>query len=350
MATDVPALPRSDGSGGPFIRFLEQFRDRINLNMIDAHAAKPIRLLVTGSGADELIDILDPDGSARSAVFERLETAPGWAVLDTATRAILVCPEAGVVDSPALEHLESSALPVFFIDRPLAESTGSTDPAPLLTTHASPHRPAPGKAARYRVSELTLAQLRKHVLPDVVEACRGLEVSLGAQVPSFRPTVAAKLTVDCAMNSLKVAGASALVDHVPVLGLVLGSIASAGDTIAITGMQIAMLLNLAAAYGKKAELARVIELLPVIGGGYGWRALARELSGFIPIAGPVIKAAIAYAGSLVIGQAASFYYETGDRMAPDKLSALYREAVDRARTVAKELIDKLKKKPDDSTR
>jgi uncharacterized protein (DUF697 family) len=344
MATDVPALPRSEDSGSPFVRWLEQFRDRINLGMIDSHAAKPIRLLVTGTGADELIDVLDPDGSARSAVFDHLETAPGWSIADSATRAILVCPDAGVVDRPVPEHLESSALPVFLIDRPFGD-----DEHPAITTHAVPHRPSPGQPARYRVSELTLAQLRRHVLPDVVEACRGLEVSLGAQVPAFRPTVAAKLSVDCAMNSLKVAGASALVDHVPVLGLVLGSIASAGDTIAITGMQVAMLLNLAAAYGKKAEMARVIELLPVIGGGYGWRALARELSGFIPIAGPVIKAGIAYAGSLVIGQAATFYYETGDRMAPDKMSALYREAIDRARTLAKELVDKLKKKPDNQT-
>src|SRR5215472_496675 len=98
MASDAPALPRSDG--GPFIRWLEQFRDRINLSIIDSHAAKSIRLLVTGSGADELLDVLDPDGSSRSQVFDRLETAPGWMVLDTATRAIIVCPQAGAVDSP----------------------------------------------------------------------------------------------------------------------------------------------------------------------------------------------------------------------------------------------------------
>jgi uncharacterized protein (DUF697 family) len=207
------------------------------------------------------------------------------------------------------------------------------------------HKPGPGVAARYYVSALDALELGKYLLPDIVTACRDVEISLAAKLPIFRPTVAAKITVDCALKSLQVAGASALIDHVPVLGLILGSIASAGDTIVITGMQVNMLLQIAGAYGKKAEFARVAELMPVIGGGYGWRALAREASGFIPFAGPVIKAGIAYAGTLVLGQAAGFYYETGNRMAPEKIGALYREAVERAKNVAVEFIERLRKKP-----
>ncbi|MBV8223129.1 MAG: hypothetical protein JO293_07175 [Candidatus Eremiobacteraeota bacterium] len=231
---------------------------------------------------------------------------------------------------------------MFVIDRPpFGESQAESRP-----TAPHSHRPRPGAPAHYYVSALNAAELGKYLLPDIVAACRDVEISLGARLPIFRPSVAAKITVDCALNSLKVAGASALVDHVPVLGLVLGSIASAGDTIVITGLQVNMLLRIAAAYGKKAEFARIAELLPVIGGGYGWRALAREASGFIPFAGPVIKAGIAYAGTLVIGQAASFYYETGNKMAPEKVGALYREAVDRAKNVATEFIERLRKKPE----
>ena len=78
-----------------------------------------------------------------------------------------------------------------------------------------------------------------------------------------------------------------------MVGLVLGPIASAGDMVAITGMQMMLLLHIQAAYGKDPDVQRMWQLLPVIGGGFGWRMLARELSGFVPVAGIAIKGAIA---------------------------------------------------------
>jgi uncharacterized protein (DUF697 family) len=337
----VPVPAHEDGPRTNIARWVEQFRDRINMNVLDTHAARPVRLLLAGDGATALSDVLDPSRTARGSALEMLETAPGWMVADAASRAIIVCSAGGRVPEVSLEHLRACALPVFVIDLP---ALGAQEESASPTT-PSAVKPGPGKLARYQVSSLEASELGKYLLPDIVSVCRDVEISLGARLPIFRPSVAAKITVDCALNCLKVAGASALVDHVPVLGLVLGSIASAGDTIVITGLQVDMLLRIAVTYGKKTEFARLVELLPVIGGGYGWRALAREASGFIPFAGPVIKAGIAYAGTLVIGQAASFYYETGDRMAPEKATALYREAVDRAKNVAVEFIERLRKKP-----
>jgi uncharacterized protein (DUF697 family) len=339
MSSDLPALPRADGPGAQLSQWVAHFRERVNLSVLDAQAARPVRLLLAGEGAAELADVLDPERAARGSVLQTLDDAPGWMVADSASRAIIYCPFAGTVPDEALAHFESSSLPVFVVDRPpLGDADGVRPTAP----HS--HKPGPGTPARYYVSSLNAAELVKYLLPDIVSACRDVEISLAAHLPIFRPSVAAKITVDCALRSLQVAGASALVDHVPVLGLILGSIASAGDTIAITGMQVNMLLRIAAAYGKKAEFARIAELLPVIGGGYGWRALAREASGFIPLAGPVIKAGIAYAGTLVIGQAAAFYYETGNKMAPEKIGALYREAVERAKNVAVEFIERLRRR------
>ncbi|MBV8172063.1 MAG: hypothetical protein JO219_09045 [Candidatus Eremiobacteraeota bacterium] len=340
MASDVPAIPNDEGPGTQLAQWVAHFRDRVNLSVLDAQAARPVRLLLAGQGAEELADVIDPDRTARGTILQMLDQAPGWMVADSASRAILFCDAAGTVPHAALAHFESSSLPVFVIDRPpLGETPEESRP-----TSPHSHRPGPGTPAHYHVSALNAAELGKYLLPDIVAACRDVEISLASSLPIFRPSVAAKITVDCALNCLKVAGASALVDHVPVLGLVLGSIASAGDTIVITGMQVNMLLRIAAAYGKKAEFARIAELLPVIGGGYGWRALAREASGFIPFAGPVIKAGIAYAGTLVLGQAASFYYETGNKMAPEKIGALYREAVERARNVAIDFIERMRKK------
>ena len=332
MAQETQAPPAGESFGQHIAHWATHLRNRINLNVIDAQAKKPVRLLLAGSGAEELQSVLDPSGAQRGRVLDRLESAPGWVVAESATRAVLYCSATAGSEDGEAARLINLSLPAFVIVRG----------APVT---AAPDRKAkPGEPGRYPVSALNVIELRKFVLPDVVAACEGVEVALARSLPAFRQTVAARLTVGCAMNSLKVAAASALVDHIPVLGIILGTVASAGDTLAITGMQINMLLHLAAAYGKKAEFARIIELLPVVGGGYGWRALARELTGFIPVAGVPIKAAVAYAGSLVIGQAATHYYETGNVMESHQMDSIFREAVERAKEMAQQVAAKLRRK------
>jgi len=63
-----------------------------------------------------------------------------------------------------------------------------------------------------------------HEGAGVVEAIgAGVEIAVGRRLPALRETVAAKLTRDAAQNALKVSLASAVVDHIPVVGLVLGA-------------------------------------------------------------------------------------------------------------------------------
>ena len=287
MGSDASAFPRRSTPADHIARWLEQFRDRINLTMVDAQARKPVRIIVAGPRAGELIAVLDPDAAPHSPVFD-LAGSPG-SPIDAATRAFVYV--RAVDDPPMPEVLPSAgaAVPVFVVEYERPEAPLD----PPIVTIGPDRRPAVDRPGVYRLASLTPVEMRRHLLHDLVLACDGLEVALGASLPLFRPTVAAKLTLDCAVTCLKVAGASALADHVPLLGLVLGGIASAGDTIAITGLQGDMLLRISAAYGKRADFQRVLELLPVIGGGYGWRTLARELSGVIPVAGIAIKAGIA---------------------------------------------------------
>ena len=335
MVTDARPAPRPGTPAEHIGRWVDQFRDRINLNAIDSHARKRVRLRVAGPRAGELIAVLDPDSAPLSNVFE---LADAVTPTDEATKAFLYV---RAIDDPPLPEVlptVGSALPVFIVEYQRPDALDAPDSG--IATTAPDRRPSVDHPGTYRLSVLTAAEMRKHLLHDLVLACNGVEVALGAALPVFRPTVAARLTLDCAVTCLKVAGASALADHVPVLGLILGGIASAGDTIAITGLQIDMLLKISAAYGKRAEFARVMELLPVIGGGYGWRALARELSGFIPVAGIPIKAGIAYAGTLVVGQAASYYYEHGTPLTAASTKALYHDALERAKKLVSDMIDR----------
>ncbi len=163
-------------------------------------------------------------------------------------------------------------------------------------------------------------------------------------MPPLRESVAAKLTRDAAANSLKVAIASAVVDHIPLVGLVLGAVASAGDIVAITGIQIVLLMHIEAAYGKDPDVQRLWRLLPVIGGGLGWRALARELAGFVPVAGIAIKGAIAYAGTIVVGEGVTFFFEHGDHMTKHDAAQLYEQTKSDALRFARDLVTKLRKR------
>jgi len=307
-------------AGSQITRWINAFRDKINFAGIETRAHMPVHMLVTGSWAAELAELLERERAAPAPLVRIWQHDGPAPAHDAALRCILFAASAVADNADAIARCTAIGLPVFVIERHQGVTARIRKPGAL----------GPG---RYTIANLDSHELHQFVLPDLVDEVGDADVALAAALPIFRPTVAAKLTVDCAITSLKVAGASALADHVPVIGLVLGGIASAGDTVAITGLQMNMLLHIAAAYGRKAEVARLVELLPVVGGGYGWRALARELSGFIPVAGIAVKAGIAYAGTLVVGQAAAHYYETGTPMGTEKVSALYREAVERAKNL-----------------
>jgi len=209
---------------------------------------------------------------------------------------------------------------------------------PELTAAHPLTAPENGKIGDYAVSSLSVAELRAAFFPHLVQACSGSEVAVARRLPVLREFCAAKLTRDCAKRSLTVAAASAVLDHVPLAGLVLGPIASAGDMVAITGLQMALVLQVGACYGRDPDIQRVWELLPVLGGGFGWRALSRELSGFIPVAGIAIKGAIAYAGTIVVGEGVTFYYEHGRQMSAADASKLYDDAKASAMSFAREMI------------
>ena len=103
------------------------------------------------------------------------------------------------------------------------------------------------------------------------------------------------------------------------------------------------MMQIGATYGKDPDMQRVWELLPVVGGGLGWRALSRELSGFIPVAGIAIKGAIAYAGTIVVGEGVGFFYEHGRHMTSAQAGALYEEKKRAALAFARDVVARIRK-------
>jgi uncharacterized protein (DUF697 family) len=81
------------------------------------------------------------------------------------------------------------------------------------------------------------------------------------------------------------------------------------DLPVLTLNQLRMVLRICAAHGLEVDAQRVPEILGTIGAGLGFRALAREVLGAIPVAGWLAKGAIAYAGTKALGEAAVRYCE-----------------------------------------
>ncbi|MBV9271245.1 MAG: hypothetical protein JO165_09125 [Candidatus Eremiobacteraeota bacterium] len=265
-----------------------------------------------------------------------LETiVPGVTVVspERETRVVFFLGRRGDVGGADLSSLRGLRAPIFAIT--IDEEAQPSGPAAA---------PSPGTWAEYTVQAISREALRGRVLPHIVEVCKGVEIAVGRRLPPLRETVAAKLTRDAANNALKIALASAVVDHIPVVGIVLGAFASAGDMVAITGIQMMLLLHIEATYGYDPDVQRMWKLLPVVGGGFGWRMLARELSGFIPVAGVAIKGAIAYAGTIVVGEGVTFYYEHGRHMSSHQAAAIYEAGKRDAMNFARELFARFKKR------
>ena len=88
--------------------------------------------------------------------------------------------------------------------------------------------------------------------------------------------------------------------------------------------QIKMVLGLAAMHGQELSKERAIELLGVVGLGFGLRTIARQLVDIIPGPGWVWKGGIGYSGTLAMGEAAAKYFLEGAPATPSRLLALVR--------------------------
>ena len=323
----------------------ERLRSSLNIGAVHAGARRPFKFFLWGDpallGGLRAVLLSGHDGDTipqESAAC--LETLALERNVDTTdARAVVCVGRAGDRATMPLERLAALRLPVLFL---------SVDPE-MAAPSGPVQAPGAGTVEEYVVDRIALDTLRGRFLPHLIECCRGIEVAVGRRLPALRETVCAKLTRDAALNALKVAGASAVIDHVPVLGIVLGAFASAGDMMAITGIQMTLLLNVGATYGRDPDLAAMWELLPIVGGGFGWRALARELSGFIPVGGVFIKAAIAYAGTVVVGEGAQYYYRHGRQMSAPDASRIYEDAKASAMTFARDVFSRLRRGGNGST-
>lgn len=141
----------------------------------------------------------------------------------------------------------------------------------------------------------------------VVEAAGDSSVALASTLPALREATCVRL-IDRAARQNGIIG---------VLFIVPGA-----DMPVMTLNQARMLLKMAAAHGEPVSTERVLELLSVVGSGFGLRAIARQAVCMMPGPGWMVKGSIGYTGTVVMGRAAKAYFDGKVRVTPSKLASL----------------------------
>ncbi len=152
-------------------------------------------------------------------------------------------------------------------------------------------------------------------LDRIMEDKSALVMALARNFPVFRRRAAQKIISDTASANAQFSLVTGVAEAFPILREIGFPGAALSDVIILTKNQTLMTLRLAAAYGLPLDYkSRMKEIAPILANAFGWRAIARELVGLIPVVGFLAKPAIAYAGTATVGRAAQLYYETGEQV------------------------------------
>jgi hypothetical protein len=168
-----------------------------------------------------------------------------------------------------------------------------------------------------------------------------LAVPLALHILPFREEVSRRMVKKVARENALFSLATAVPDIIPFISLPWAMGEFASDTAFLTANQIRMAFLLAAANDRNVGYHEQRgEIASIILGAFGWRALARELVGKIPWGGGLIpKAAIAYAGTRVVGLSLERYYRLGKAYTRSERRLAYEDALERGKHIVGGLIE-----------
>lgn len=164
-----------------------------------------------------------------------------------------------------------------------------------------------------------------------------LRLAAARRLPGLRIPYARELVNSSSVTNATYAIGTALPEQIPLLNVPF----ALADIIILTKNQAIMVYRLALAYGAKPDFQeRIVEVAPVIGGGFLWRQLARTVVSLVPVWGIIPKVAIAYGGTYATGVAAWGWFARGDVLSADRVRKITDEAMAVGRQRAKELVDR----------
>jgi hypothetical protein len=181
------------------------------------------------------------------------------------------------------------------------------------------------------------------IVDEILRAHDELALALARRYPAFRKAVVEKTIMAVAQENTLFAVATALPNIVPnlfELPWAFGEFAS--DTVFLTVNQVRMAFLIAAACGAEVGFSEQKgEILSIVAGAFGWRTIARELAGKIPLGGGLIpKGAIAFAGTFVVGKGLERYHHGHIPYTRQQRAEVYQAAFERGKIAAGSLTER----------
>jgi uncharacterized protein (DUF697 family) len=181
------------------------------------------------------------------------------------------------------------------------------------------------------------ASLSTEFIPRLMDALPNQHLSLARHWPLFRTAVARKLVGDTSVASATYAFSTGLAEVIPALDIPF----NVADVVILTKNQAFMVYRLGLALGLSGRWQdHVAELGSVIGAGFLWRQVARQLVGLIPVWGILPKVAVSYAGTYAVGEAVIRWYQTGRKISGRGMREVYADALAQGRLVAQTLFER----------
>jgi hypothetical protein len=202
-----------------------------------------------------------------------------------------------------------------------------------------PGLPLPGNGFTFGSEQA--ATLVDSVLNENVK----LELAIGRTFPLFRSPVTHRIINRVARENALFSLVTALPNVVPNLFELPWTVGEfATDTAFLTMNQIRMALSIAAVHGRPVGYSeQKAEIAAIAAGAFGWRAIARELIGKIPLGGGLIpKAAVAFAGTYVVGLGLEKLNRTGFRLSKQEKRDAYADAFAKGKEVVRDLAPNLR--------
>lgn len=170
---------------------------------------------------------------------------------------------------------------------------------------------------------------------EALEARPGLDLALARHFDLFRKVVISRTISNVARENALFSVVTALPSVVPAITLPWAVGEFASDTAFLTMNQVRMAFIIAAASDREVGYRQQrAQIAGIVGGAFGWRALARELVGKVPFGGGLIpKAAVAYAGTYTIGVGLERLYRLGVGLTRKERRAIYQQALERGKKV-----------------
>ena len=184
----------------------------------------------------------------------------------------------------------------------------------------------------------------EQMVKAVLDAHEDLALALARNFTPFRTEVVRRAIHAVSRENALFSIATAMPNIAPLLGLgwAIGEFAS--DTAVLTANQVRLTFLLAAASDRPVGYnEQRAEIASIVAGAFGWRAIARELISKIPLGGGLIpKAAVAYAGTYVMGQSFERLYRSGYAFSRKERKSAYVDAYDRGKAIVSAVMDRMR--------